>query len=96
MAFTVEIKGVQGAVSMLKTTLQKELDSLASDLLVEIKQRTPIKTGEARRGWKKNKQQVSNRVPYIEQLERGRSRQAPDGFVRQAVTATVNKSKTRK
>jgi hypothetical protein len=45
---------------------------------------TPIDTGVARAGWVRTRGRVvetfANRVPYIAALERGHSRQAPDGF----------------
>jgi hypothetical protein len=55
--------------------------------------RTPIDTGQARRGWQTRQNSVENRVPYIERLERGWSKQAPTGFVNQAISATIDKTK---
>ena len=55
--------------------------------------RTPIDTGRARRGWQQRQtgtqKILDNQVPYIERLERGWSKQAPNGFVNQAIQATI-------
>jgi hypothetical protein len=62
---------------------------ISDDLHKEIKSRTPIDTGKARRGWKqkhrRNNSTVSNKVKYIQPLEDGHSKQAPKGFVNQSV-----------
>ena len=75
---------------------------IANTLLEEVKDATPIDKGRARRGWKmkqgtnptasssvERQIQIQNRVPYIDLLERGRSKQAPRGIVRQALGATL-------
>lgn len=68
--------------------------TIKNDLMNEVRQevasRTPILTGRARRGWQQRSQQmVENTVPYIERLEKGYSRQAPNGFVKQGVRAAI-------
>lgn len=88
-------------LKMLEAKLAKEIDQFATDLMTnvrtEVTARTPIDTGRARRGWQSRTSAVSksvvNNVPYIGALERGRSKQAPNGFVKQAMTAAVNKTK---
>jgi hypothetical protein len=92
----VSVTGISAVMKMLEKAVRDEIRELTSTLQEEIKQRTPIDTGRARRGWRKRTQGgVSNRVPYIGALEQGRSRQAPSGFVKQSVTATINRRKTR-
>jgi len=55
------------------------------DVLVTARRKTPIQSGNARRGWKQTgrgkRTQVENRVPYIGRLDQGYSRQAPKGIV---------------
>lgn len=69
----------------LKNTLSKVVKDLADEVLVDARQNTPYKTGNARKNW--NKQvgkenfSVSNKVPYIERLEAGASKQAPKGII---------------
>lgn len=51
---------------------------------------TPVKSGRARRGWKLRKRndfqyKVFNKVPYINRLDEGYSKQAPNGIVRPAI-----------
>lgn len=83
----------------LKKAVSDEVKFLTDTYQQEVKKRTPIDTGRARRGWQKRTSaksgEIRNQVPYIERLEGGYSRQAPNGFVRQALTATLNKRKIR-
>lgn len=77
--------------------LERDIDQVQSFILEEFRRqvipRTPIDTGQARRGWQTRQSSVENRVPYIERLEGGWSKQAPRGFVNQAISATINKTK---
>ena len=83
--------------------LQKDLDQMvrlvAEDLFAEVKRFTPIRSGRARRGWGlsggKNKYTATNRLPYIERLDRGYSKQSPEGITRPAIRAVVNKRQRR-
>lgn len=81
----------------IKKSVSDEIKFFTDTYQQEVKKRTPIDTGKARRGWKKRTSsksgEIRNRVPYIEKLEDGYSRQAPNGFVKQALTATLNKRK---
>lgn len=49
------------------------------------KSKTPVKTGYTRKQWTrkttKTDFEVANRVPWIERLEAGASRQAPKGII---------------
>jgi len=84
----------------LEPLIEKELTALQNTYETEVKKRTPIDTGRARRGWQKRTQggskQVRNEVPYIERLEDGYSKQAPRGFVNQALKATINQRNRQK
>lgn len=81
--------------------LEREKDAfvgrLSDSLLVNAKKFTPIDQGRARRGWRKEKGfrqiQVVNRVPYIDALENGHSKQAPNGITRPAVRETLRRIK---
>lgn len=61
------------------------IDKVSNDVLIVARDKTPIRLGKARRGWKKRKTNrgtvIENRVLYIDQLEQGSSRQAPRGIV---------------
>lgn len=89
MNFNIKIVGdmtlqsVQAAIRTVKADLMPEIQK-------EVASRTPIDTGRARRGWQQRSQtMVKNDVPYIERLEKGYSRQAPNGFVNQGIRAAV-------
>lgn len=76
--------------------LTKEKDALMTRIAEDVKQVaqsfTPIDKGRARRGWKirnnvsttqtnSRTRSIINRVPYIDLLERGRSKQSPKGIL---------------
>ncbi len=69
--------------------LEKEkdriVDQIAEDSLDLIKSKTPIDKGQARDGWRRESVKdgfnIVNRVPYIDLLEKGRSKQAPRGIL---------------
>lgn len=80
----------------LKDVVQQEITALKDDYKAAVVPRTPIDTGKARRGWQKRRSEIRNDVPYIGKLETGYSRQAPRGFVKQALNTTIEKSEQRK
>lgn len=88
-------------VSQALTKLRQEIDAYTTDLLAnftaEVKSRTPIDTGLARRSWQQRTtgkdKSVVNSAPHIMALEKGRSRQAPNGFVNQSISAAIQKTK---
>lgn len=78
----------------LRKTIDREVQKFGRELLDEIRTRTPVDTGTARAGWRKQASTtgfiLENRVPYIGILDRGRhmtnrgmrgSKQAPRGIV---------------
>jgi hypothetical protein len=83
MAITVT--GLDNLGRELDRALAKTIDELADEVFVDIRANTPIKTGNARRNWTKKVTNdnfvVENKVPYIERLEAGASRQAPKGII---------------
>ena len=77
----------------LRDMVKKELNGFGDDLLINARAETPIKEGRARRGWvklsKRNSVRVTNNVPYIELLERNRSKQTDgQGITRPAIEKT--------
>lgn len=85
------VTGVNSLIITLRKVVDDTKQEVLDTLVTEIKPRTPIDTGRARRGWSKRRESVRNDVPYIERLEGGYSRQAPRGFTNQAINATVRK-----
>ncbi len=97
---SITITGVPDTVAELEQKIDKFISATAQELKDQLVPRTPIDTGRARRGWQNRQfaktQVVENQVPYIGVLEKGRSKQAPNGFVNQAVSATVAEMKRKK
>jgi len=91
----IQVEGIDKIDLFLKDVVDDIQEEVLTTLQSEIKKRTPIDTGQARRGWKKRTDSVRNDVPYIGRLERGYSRQAPKGFTKQAIRATIAKRKSR-
>jgi hypothetical protein len=90
------------------TDLSKELDQIVRSVSLaifnQVKDLTPVaKTskghvgGRAKRNWKlrgSNKSYtVSNDVPYIERLDKGYSKQAPEGMTRPALREVINRQR---
>jgi len=95
MSVGIKIEGTNIS-RWLADVVKKEKTALKADYKSSVVPRTPIDTGRARRGWQTRRSDIRNDVPYIKRLEGGYSRQAPKGFVKQAVTSTIDKSKQRK
>ena len=84
--------------------LNKEIDQtvrlISQDYFGLVKDKTPVKSGRAKRGWKMKKQKkfsyrVSNRVPYIGRLDEGYSKQSPRGMTRPAAGEVLRTSRRR-
>ena len=78
----------------LRKEVHQPLDRMARDIYLEIIKTTPKRTGQAQRAWTKpenvspddfNAVITTNRLPYIERLEDGWSKQAPDGFIQPSI-----------
>jgi hypothetical protein len=72
---------------------------IGKNTLTIAKNNTPIRSGRARKSWTqestKSGFEVKNSVPYIEQLEKGRSKQAPRGILRpttRSVKSTISQT----
>ena len=80
-----------------------EVKSVMDQFYTELKNQTPVATGNARSNWRRyrdvnigrgEKQEViSNSVPYIQRLDEGYSRQAPAGIVNPAWEKANRKGK---
>ena len=81
----IAITGVGTEINKLERALAKTVKSLADEVFVDARANTPVRSGNARKNWNKNVTDkdfvVNNRVPYIERLEAGASRQAPKGII---------------
>lgn len=93
----VKITNGPKAVSDLQRDLEKYTAQVAQTFYEEVKKATPIDRGRARRGWnlyrKDRVWHVNNRVPYINVLEEGHSKQAPNGMIEPAIGQTLRRIK---
>ena len=68
----------------LKRLEQKQLTLLTNDIFRSVKNLTPVKTGNAKRGWRLLRRRyanlILNRVEYITYLDQGSSKKAPRGM----------------
>jgi hypothetical protein len=64
-----------------KPLIDKQMEEVKNELLIALKDNTPVDTGEARSGWYKTKNALKNDVGHIEQLNSGSSIQAPPFFI---------------
>ena len=82
----IDIIGIKELSGALVKETEALLNSTAAIYAEEARKNTPKRSGNARRNWSKtiNKHgfEVENRVPYIERLEAGSSKQAPRGIIR--------------
>jgi len=101
--FQVQVSSPDKTISDLDKSIEKFIDDFTDNLLGNLKStsratpgsgKTPYKLGRASAGWnKKSNDTVQNKVPYISRLENGYSKkQAPKGFVKQAVNKTIRKT----
>jgi len=69
---------------------------VANDILEIAKSKTPIDKGQARRGWRVEpsfrQRSIVNRVPHIEALEQGHSKQAPNGILGPTIREITRRS----
>lgn len=84
----------KGAIDELKSEMGVAVNSALRDLADISARKTPVRTGRAQRGWKQvsefkfNKTSqivIRNDVPYIGVLDKGSSKQAPNGIVDPAI-----------
>ena len=81
---TARIAG-QADFKQLEKAVDRLFDQLRKKTFESAQANTPIRSGRARNSWQQQDLpsgfEVNNSVPYIEQLEKGRSRQAPRGII---------------
>jgi HK97 gp10 family phage protein len=81
----ITISGMDSLRSEIDKELRSMIKELAGQVETQARANTPVRSGNARRNWRKEVRDqnftVSNRVPYIERLEAGASKQAPRGII---------------
>jgi hypothetical protein len=82
---SIKVTGTRQAIASLEREKEKLMTTIAQDILEVARSKTPIDKGQARRGWRLEnlfrEKRIVNRVPHIDALERGHSKQAPNGIL---------------
>ena len=91
-----KITGTRQAISFLEREKERLMTTIAQDILETARSKTPIDKGQARRGWRLEssfrQKSIVNRVPHIEALEQGHSKQAPNGILGPTVREITRRS----
>lgn len=78
-----------GVGAAFNNSLQSKFDeafkSAKLKLVADLKEATPVDTGNARDHWVLEGNRIVNTVEYIEDLNRGSSKQAPEFFIEKTV-----------
>jgi hypothetical protein len=97
MARSVRVVGMNLVINELKQSLHDEINKLRDETYKAARDVTPVKTGNAKRNWKKRGAntnfKVENKVPYIERLEAGASRQAPNGIINPTLASITRRKR---
>lgn len=72
----------QNTITPVLKKIQKKLDNLPKEAEKEFVKNTPIRTGNARRNTKRNKDTIVANYPYAKRLDEGYSKQSPQGMVK--------------
>ena len=88
-------------INNMKAEMQKDWNKFVTEFTSNLKIRTPIDTGAARRAWAKvgelkigsgsSKKILTNAVGYASLLDKGRSSQEPYGIFKPAFDQTKQK-----
>ena len=71
--------------SIFKKEVEKIVEHKKKQILSKLKENTPVDTGRARDGWHLSGYSIKNNVEYIDELNRGSSKQAPIRFIGKTV-----------
>lgn len=93
----IDIIGIKELSGALVKETEALLNSTAAIYAEEARKNTPKRSGNARRNWKQTSDargfEVENRVPYIERLEAGSSKQAPRGIIRPTLRGATRRTR---
>jgi hypothetical protein len=88
--FNIEIRGILAEFERLIAEKDEQVSALTTEKVLKLKKeladKTPVDTGLASSSWESTKTakgefSISNKVPYIDYLNAGSSKQAPAFFV---------------
>lgn len=73
---------VQNNITPVLQKMQRKLDQLPQEAEKVFVQNTPVRTGNARRNTKRNKDTIVANYPYAKRLDEGYSKQRPEGMTK--------------
>ena len=73
---------IQNNITSSINKIQQKLDNLPKEAHQEFVKNTPIRTGNARRKTKLNKDTIEANYPYAQRLDEGYSKQSPKGMTK--------------
>lgn len=73
---------IQNNITSSINKIQEKLNNLPQEAYKEFVKTTPIRTGNARRKTKLNKDTIEANYPYAKRLDEGYSSQAPKGMTK--------------
>jgi len=95
--FIVTTPNSKKVITGLKRDIAQRVRLIANDLLTAVKRYTPIRSGRARSNWKLSGKdttyRATNNTPYIQRLDKGYSKQSPEGIKRPALREVANKQR---
>lgn len=72
-------------IKALDAITDKVTEAVARQLLIDVKNNSPVKSGKFKNSWrlrgKRSKYRITNPQPYGPKLEQGKSKQAPNGVM---------------
>ena len=83
----------------MRRSLGRAINTLFDDINRDVAKATPVRTGRARSGWRYSPKYrlgyvgsiIENRVEYIGLLDKGSSRQAPNGIVEPVINKLIRR-----
>lgn len=85
----IKIRGIKETLSAITNQFEKErqfkVKKEKESILQNLRDETPVDTGEARDGWYATDDSISNDTEHIKVLNQGSSKQAPAYFIERTV-----------
>ena len=85
MSIEIKVTGRQSTIDSIREKMNdimsRGVETKKSVLLDDLRNATPVDTGEARNGWRKTRDGLENSVDHISPLNEGTSQQAPAYFI---------------
>ncbi len=92
MSFKLKVN-IKSNINPTLKSMQKKIDQIPVDAHKVFVKETPVRSGNARRNTKyqKNKKQINANYPYAQRLDEGYSKQSPEGMVKPTEEYIINR-----